>query len=379
MLRPLVAVLITAAFMGLRMLGDGIGLSSFVVAGGDFVDAESAPVELTIRDPGSGYDGQFFYRLSLDPFTSVQTDFGITLDEPGYRQQRIGLPLAAHALSQLTGVSTLVWLPVLSLAGVALLTAGAERLLASAGANRWWSVAAGVSPGVLVAARLDLAEPLALGLAVAGVALWARLPWASSLLLTGAALTRETTLALAGGVFVAAAWTWWIAVRQRGGVPLRETVHVLLATAPAMAVALWQVWLRDNWGSAVASSSAQRLGIPLVDVLRSLTAVRLPFEVPEFQQWGWWTLRVGLILVTLSGVVALRRSTMALEIKGGLILATAMVLLLGGLGTSQQSTRATVEAVTLSLLVLAATAHPIAQRLALLVPALAMWAFALTP
>ena len=36
-----------------------------------------------------GYDGQFFYRLALRPWTQTRTEFGITFDEPAYRQQRL--------------------------------------------------------------------------------------------------------------------------------------------------------------------------------------------------------------------------------------------------------------------------------------------------
>ena len=46
-----------------------------------------------------GYDGQFYYRLALEPFTDRQMKYGVAMDDPRYRQQRILYPLVVHLLS----------------------------------------------------------------------------------------------------------------------------------------------------------------------------------------------------------------------------------------------------------------------------------------
>src|SRR5437588_9577196 len=63
-------------------------VSGFVTAGTDVTDPARSPRGLHV-DPGPGYDGQYFYRLALDPLTDRRTDFGIILDDAAYRQQRI--------------------------------------------------------------------------------------------------------------------------------------------------------------------------------------------------------------------------------------------------------------------------------------------------
>src|SRR5690349_10412414 len=67
-------------------------ISRFVVAGAG-VDAREVPPGLTVRSDIGGYDGVAFYRLAVNPFTRAKKAYGITLDNPPYRQQRIGYPL----------------------------------------------------------------------------------------------------------------------------------------------------------------------------------------------------------------------------------------------------------------------------------------------
>jgi hypothetical protein len=55
-----------------------------------FTDPATAPRGLHIF-PNTGYDGQIFYRLGLDPARMAHIAFGIRLDT-SYRLQRIGYP-----------------------------------------------------------------------------------------------------------------------------------------------------------------------------------------------------------------------------------------------------------------------------------------------
>jgi hypothetical protein len=100
------AAALTAAvvlvFVALRLVANGGDLSAFVVAGDRFVDPRTAPAELTVHEDSSGYDGAFVYRLALDPFTDQQVAYGITLDNPPYRQQRVGLPVVSWLVAAAT-------------------------------------------------------------------------------------------------------------------------------------------------------------------------------------------------------------------------------------------------------------------------------------
>ena len=100
---PLACLLITAVvlvvFIFGRLYQSRFDPSSFVVAGDRYSDPSRVPQSLTVLKDSAGFDGQFYYRLALNPFTSQPTEFGITLDAPPLRHQRILYPLLSSVLS----------------------------------------------------------------------------------------------------------------------------------------------------------------------------------------------------------------------------------------------------------------------------------------
>jgi hypothetical protein len=72
--------------------------TSFIVAGIEICNPGGVPIPIHWY-AGGGYDGQYYFRLALDPFTSQQIAFGIPLDWPAVRQQRILYPALAYALA----------------------------------------------------------------------------------------------------------------------------------------------------------------------------------------------------------------------------------------------------------------------------------------
>src|ERR1700722_18068091 len=73
-------------FLRLELFAHG-DVTRFIDAGRSFVNPARAPGNLKIV-PGSGYDGEFYYRLALDPANLHRTAFGITFDNAS-RGQRI--------------------------------------------------------------------------------------------------------------------------------------------------------------------------------------------------------------------------------------------------------------------------------------------------
>ena len=72
-------------------------LSLFIMAGHVYTHRSQLPRGLLLV-PSDGYDGQFYYRLALDPANWSKTAFGITMDQ-SYRYTRIGYPVLAWLLS----------------------------------------------------------------------------------------------------------------------------------------------------------------------------------------------------------------------------------------------------------------------------------------
>ena len=72
-------------------------LSLFIMAGHTYTHRSQLPPGL-LRVPSAGYDGQFYYRLALDPANWHHTAFGITMDQ-SYRYTRTGYPILAWIFS----------------------------------------------------------------------------------------------------------------------------------------------------------------------------------------------------------------------------------------------------------------------------------------
>ena len=267
--RRWVVMLITSVFaVGfsvVRLEGLGGGPGSFVVAGDQFVRVDAAPAGLPVTH-GPGYDGQFFYRLALRPWTQQRTEFGITLDEPAYRQQRIVYPLLSFAIARGAARVT-AW----ALLGWNLAAAAALGWLGAALARRrrghaLWGLAFAAYPGFVLVLARDLADLLAAALLLAGVlALDHRRPVLAAATLTLAGLTRESTLVLP----VALAVLWTVeAIRRRtaGAAGDRSPVQAVTFAVPLGVVLAWQLVLWRAWGIAPLAQGSRRLGLPFAGI-----------------------------------------------------------------------------------------------------------------
>ena len=117
---------------------------------------------------GIGYDGQQAYAIALDPLHPSDA-----LDHKAYRYMRILYPLAASLLSP--GPELIPW----ALIAVNLVSAGISvwilaSLLERRGAPAWPALIMALSFAYFIGLRLDLNEPLAFCLTLAGLLAWER-------------------------------------------------------------------------------------------------------------------------------------------------------------------------------------------------------------
>ena len=351
---PVGAALITFAAYGLfvlaRLWSFGGDVSGFALASSHFIPPPAArSVGLALQPHGYGYDGQFYYLLALDPFSSHPILPGARFDIAAYRAQRILYPLVVWALS-LGGRPALVpvMLVVVNLAAVSAIGAIGALLARRLGARPLWGLLLAFYPGLLVSVAGDLAEPLAMACALGAILCVLRRPqprwvWAT-VLLSLAVLARETTALVALALFLSGqlvnvfAYSYSKTVaRQRATPPSAQETPlawlvpagqwrwaVLTGAIPLLVALCWQGVLLLRWGQiGLFSAGGNNLGLPLVGIVEGAVAWSLLWppliqalhyvdvayllglaEVTRRQLWGAWR-RVDFVAVAWGVSLAL--------------------------------------------------------------------------
>jgi hypothetical protein len=317
------AVAITAVLYGVVVLGrlayHQRDASFFITVGDAFYDPSLSPQKLST---GSryGYDGQFYYRLALDPFTNARVEYGIRIDNPAYRQQRIVYPVLAHilALGRIPWVAwSMIVVNYLAVCGLAFSAARFAELFAMPAI---YGLAIPFYPGVLLGLDRDLPDPLAISLMVCALYLLhsRRITFAACILAL-AVLTRETVILLAAALFVHSAWR---ALRRQSAWTESVLLMIPLATCAA-----WQLWIFARWGTfGPAAGSGNLHGVPLAAVILLIQAAHAalgfhPFLLIELLFLG--------AMILLAASVSIR-STVSPGVKLAWLLYLALAAFLSG-------------------------------------------------
>ncbi len=171
-------------------------LSLFIMAGHVYTHRAQLPRGLLLV-PSAGYDGQFYYRLALDPANWHATAFGITMDQ-SYRYTRLGYPILAWIFSLGQHQLVPVVLVALNLLGVAAMALLGGIFARQAGRHALWGLAFAAYFGLVISVGRDTAEPLAEVCMLGGLLAYRRATTPMYLLATAlfafGAITRETIL-----------------------------------------------------------------------------------------------------------------------------------------------------------------------------------------
>jgi hypothetical protein len=304
--RPLAAGLIALAgslcFVLLRLwLAAGGNITRFVRAAAPFSDRNRVPRGLFVF-PSNGYDGQFYYRLALDPANLHHEAFGITLDSP-FRLQRIGYP----ALAWLVSLGQRSWVPV-ALVVVNVLALGAIGLAGGllardCGRHALCGLLLAGYFGFFISVGCDLTEPVAAACLLGGVLAYRRGRRVLAGLLFGyGALTRETVMIVPLAIGLTRLVT---AVRR----PARPGAGDLAWCLPAVAFGGWQLILRAATGTFILLNgfgSNSSAGLPFGGFI---SAVRLNLRLlPATGAAYIWFLEVATLMAFAAAALASLRS-----------------------------------------------------------------------
>jgi hypothetical protein len=214
-------------------------LSLFIMAGHVYTHRSQLPRGLLLV-PSDGYDGQFYYRLALDPANWNTTAFGITMDQ-SYRYTRIGYPILAWVLS--VGQHQLVPLVLvaINLLAVAVMAFLGGMFARDSGRHALWGLAFAAYFGLAISVGRDTAEPLAEACMLAGLLAYRRATPSNpgkyvlaTVLFAYGAITRETILFAPAAIAV----TRLIAMARRRA---RPGVADLTWVVPAAAFGLMEI------------------------------------------------------------------------------------------------------------------------------------------
>ena len=229
-------------FVFARVLVGGLNFSWFVVAGSDFCN-NSHDERLHIEE-GSGYDGQFFYRLALDPSDHSKAAYGVTLDHPKYRAQRIVYPSVAWLLS-LGGKRELVpfALVLANMLGFLLLFFLFRQLASDFNVPSYYRYFPILIAGLWMALARDLSEILTI-LFFAGTVYYSirNQIWLMAIAMFLAMFTRDTAV-IALSVYVLC---YGIYLLKSEGFNLQVIGKGVVLLMPFVLLVLWKIILRDT-------------------------------------------------------------------------------------------------------------------------------------
>ncbi len=251
-----VMAMAAALVVGLRLLVAAHGDPTwFIQAGREWVDPRLVPVHVRVF-PGSGYDGQFYFRLALDPADLGRRALGITFDG-AFRAQRIGYPALAWLVAGGQAAAVPVALIVVNVAALAALGFLGGMVARLEGRHAAWGLLVAGFFGLVTSLARDLTEPMADALVVGGlVALRRGRPVLAGLALSAAVLTKDPAVlvVLAVGLVRLVGWA-----RRRARPGLEDLAWIM----PGVAFVAWElVLLAVTGGLAGSGAAASNLTAP---------------------------------------------------------------------------------------------------------------------
>jgi hypothetical protein len=236
-----------------------------------------------------GHDGKYFFIQANDPWLLDPQENARYLDRPIYRAQRMLYPMIAGALGMFPP-GAVVWSMLITNVFVLGIGAALAAWIASrSGASPWLGLAVPLNIGLLFELWIGGSGILAYVFCLAAICAFAAgKGWTAAALFAAAALSRETMILFALGVFALG----WLETR---------TLAWRLMVVPSIAVAIWHGYLRLRlMGIGGSRDTWPFFGPPFVGL------------VEAFRSWtrdpSYLVLNVAILILVASFVVGALRS-----------------------------------------------------------------------
>jgi hypothetical protein len=300
----LIALLAALAFALARWQTWAKGsISAFILIGRHFSTPSQLPHGLPLQRT-YGYDGQFFYRLALNPLNLSHTAYGITMDR-SYRFMRIGYPVLTWLVSAGQHDLVPVMLVAVNIAAIAAIGYLGGIFARNGGRHAAWGLLLPGYYGLITSLSRDTAEPLAAACLLAGLlALRARRPVLAALLLGYGVLTRETVMVAVAAIAIMRV----IGIIRRRQRPGRDDLPWVV---PTVAFVAWQVVVKAVTGSIpILADGGRNAGAPFIAPLEALKSDLGHINTSQFDQYDLWLLEIVILAAfTIAALLFLRATS----------------------------------------------------------------------
>lgn len=249
---PALVLVVYGTFLAAQWSLAGNHLYGFISFNHKRVDPAESVIPGEFVSHQFGYDGQFYYRLALDPFSGEEEVQGLSIDHPPWRQQRILLPVMTWLIARGDPELTATVMMTINLLAVAGLTLVGGALLRSHGLSPWSALLLAFYPGFAISIERFLSEPVSFLLLLLSLLCLQhkKIAW-GGVVLALAMLARET--ALAAALAMAGIWFLQSVLRLRFD---RWSAPGPAFWAPAIAAyVIWQAWLMNHWTTSAYSAA----------------------------------------------------------------------------------------------------------------------------
>jgi hypothetical protein len=291
-------------------------ITRFILVGRHFATLSQLPRGVAVA-PTYGYDGQFFYRLALNPVNFSHIAYGIRVDQP-YRYMRIGYPWLTWLVSFGQHVLVPVMLVVINIVAIGAIGYLGGMFARQGGRHALAGLVLPAYFGLLTSLSRDTAEPLAAACLLGGLlAIRARRPVLAGLLLAYGALTRESVMVAVAAVAIV---DFIGVIRRRRSVrPGRDDLAWAL---PAAAFVAWQVVVKVAVGRFPLLVDANgNTGSPFITPLKAVEHNLTHINLHHFEQYDLWFLELAiLILLAVAALLSLRSTNAPVHERLALIL-----------------------------------------------------------
>ena len=275
-------------------------ISLFIMAGHVYSGPAHVP-----HVPSKGYDGQFYYRLALNPFNWHQTAYGITMDH-NYRYTRIGYPVVAWILS--LGQHHLVptVLVVVNLICIGIVGWLGGMFARESGRHALWGLLFVAYFGLVISIGRDTSEPLADACMLGGLLAYRHSRYVlAALLIAYGVITNEPILVAAAAIGLTRLYEMY---RRRAKPGMADLVWVLPGAAYVVLQGIEHVVVKGKAGG-VADATAN-LTLPFKALV---PAVYRDIHRLSWTHLGMYDINliefIALATVVVAGLLVLRSTT----------------------------------------------------------------------